>query len=293
MPCFHRRKAWRVGGSVIFKEPSEGKARELLLLPCGGCIGCRQARARDWMVRCGLELSFHKRACWITLTYDDANLPPTLSKKHLSAFVKRLRAALSERDRRFRFFGAGEYGDKYGRPHYHVILFGCSQDDEALIVAAWGMGRVQVDRLEPAAIAYVAGYTAKKIGDSRPVSVAIGEFEVLDRTTGEIVRGSYRNVMYQPPFLLMSRKPGIGGDARKWWRSWRKSAIWDGAEVRVPRFLHEAFKKRASPEELAALLVEKDAYLASLPLDAKSREKDGEKIAAAKYNLKLSQRGKL
>lgn len=269
------------------------------MIPCGNCLGCRQARARDWMVRCQLEASRHKLVCWATLTYSNENLPTTLQRRHLSGFVKRLRSRIGEeldrrgQPRRFRHFGCGEYGEKYGRPHYHIILFGLSKKDEPAITAAWGMGRVQVDRLEPAAIAYVAGYSAKKHDDNRKTWVAVGRFEQLDRETGEVTAGTYRNVIYQSAFLLMSRKPGIAGDARKYSSSWRSTAIWDGAEVRVPRYLHESYKAHATPEALCKLQAEKDAFLASIPLDSKSRERAAEAIAKAKYNLKLSQRGKL
>lgn len=245
------------------------------------------------MVRCQLELSATGRrpSCWVTLTYDDAHLPITLRKDHLSGFVKRLRARFGER--RFRFFGCGEYGEKRGRPHYHVILFGLGQEDSREIEASWGMGIVQVDRLEAAAVAYVAGYTAKKLGIQQQPQFVYGEFEQLDRETGEITKGRHRNMLYQPPFLLMSRRPGIGGEARKYWRSWRKSAVWDGKEVRVPRFLHEEYKKRATPEELEALKQEKDAYLAAVPLDAKLRERAGEIIATRRLTLKAEQQRSL
>lgn len=242
------------------------------------------------MVRCQLELSAtgKRPSCWATLTYDAAHLPVTLSKDHLSAFVKRLRFHLGER--RFRFFGCGEYGERNGRPHYHIILFGLGQSDEALIRKAWSMGLIQVDRLEPAAIAYVAGYSQKKLGVGRKTWKVQGYFERLDRATGEVSAGTHENVIYQAPFLLMSRRPGIGGDARKHFRSWRKSAIWDGKEVRVPRFLHEAYKANATPDELLKLEAEKDAYLGSLPLDAKLRERAGEIIATKRLNLKQESR---
>lgn len=243
------------------------------------------------MVRCQLEVGAHPTSCWATLTYDDAWLPVTLRKDHLSAFIKRLRARLGER--RFRFFGCGEYGEKRGRPHYHVILFGLGHDDAREIEAAWGLGIVQVDRLEPAAVAYVAGYTTKKVGTDDRSTYEFGEFESLDRSTGEMTKGRFRNVIFQAPFLLMSRRPGIGGDARKHWRSWRKSAVWDGKEVRVPRFLHEAYKANATPEELLKLQAEKDDYLGNIPLDAKSRERAGEVISLRRHSLKLEQRGKL
>lgn len=235
------------------------------------------------MVRCGLEVQAtgHRPVCWATLTYDETHLPHTLQKTDLSAWVKRLRARVHPRT--FRFFGCGEYGERNGRPHYHCILFGLGQADEKVIREAWGMGICQVDRLEPAAIAYVAGYTAKKLGTAGRVRIRTK----VDPATGEDLG---QEIEYQPPFLLMSRRPGIGGDARKYWRSWRKTAIWDGREVRVPRFLHEEYKKRATAEELATLQDEKDEYLGSIPLDAKTREKAGERIALARVTLNQERR---
>lgn len=258
------------------------------------------------MVRCGLELQAHRTSCWATLTYDDAHVPVTLRKDHLSAFVKRLRARLG--DRRFRFFGCGEYGDERGRPHYHIILFGLAQGrplfsmttrkwsgagDEDDIIAAWGMGRVQVDRLEPAAIAYVAGYTTKKLDPNDPPQYEYGRYEALDRETGEITSGIHRNTFYQPPFLLMSRQPGIGGDARKFWRSFRDSAMWEGTPVRPPRFLHEAYKANASPSELEALQQERDEFYAQLPVDAGLREQAQKTITLSKLRLASERRRKL
>lgn len=245
------------------------------------------------MVRCGLELQATGRrpSSWATLTYDAAHVPETLRKADLSAFVKRLRARLGER--RFRFFGCGEYGERNGRPHYHIIFFGLGQADERMICEAWGQGICQVDRLEPAAIAYVAGYTAKKLGSG---GMTRWHYELeypVDRESGELLQGppiARRVIDYQAPFLLMSRRPGIGGDARKYWRSWRKSAVWDGREVRVPRFLHEAYKAKATQGELEALKVEKDTYLASISLDAKQREKAGEEIALRRLQLRQETR---
>lgn len=245
------------------------------------------------MVRCQLELSSLGRrpSCWVTLTYDEAHVPVTLRKDHLSGWVKRLRSRVGIR---FRFFGCGEYGEQGGRPHYHVMLFGLSQKKhEADIVAAWGQGIVQVDRLEPAAVAYVCGYTTKKVGIVDKSEYAFGRFEELNRETGEVTAGVHRNIIYQAPFLLMSRNPGIGGDARTHWKSWRKSAVWDGKEVRVPRFLHDAFKANAPEEELYWLQAEKDAYLATVPVDSKLRERAGEAIALRKQSLTLQKRSKL
>lgn len=142
----------------------------------------------------------------------------------------------------FRFFGCGEYGELGGRPHYHAILFGAS--DVEACRRAWSKGFVTSEPVNPARISYVAGYCAKKLGFFRPKG------EEIDYSTGEV----YTHV---PPFLQMSRRPGIAGEFRKYSSSWRSSAIWQGRHFPVPRFLHESWKESASQSELAKLELEK------------------------------------
>ena len=69
-------------------------------------------------------MQLHHKAVFTTLTYSNEHLPPTLDRKHLGGFVKRLRDRLarSEPGRTIRFFGCGEYGTRTKRPHYHALL---------------------------------------------------------------------------------------------------------------------------------------------------------------------------
>lgn len=210
-----------------------------LLLPCGSCVGCQISRAREWAIRCTLEQQFHPVVSFVTLTYADRYVPPTLSRDHLSLFFRYLRRKVGK----VRFFACGEYGEQRQRPHYHALLFG-SSDREAFEVA-WGRkGFVTAEPVTPARISYTAGYCAKKLGFFRPKG------EEVDFATGEVYT-------HQPPFLQMSRRPGIAGDFRKHWRSWRSSAVWQGRPFPVPRFLHASYKENASESELATLELEK------------------------------------
>lgn len=214
---------------------------EYLRLPCGTCLGCRLSRARGWAIRCQLEADRHSELCWTTLTYDDERLPPTLRRSDLQFHLRSLRKKM--RGQKVRFFAAGEYGERTYRPHYHAIMFGAGQ--EAPIQECWPFGFARVDPLSPAAIAYVAGYASKKLDYAREPE------DRIDYSTGEVFR-------WQPPFIQMSRRPGIGGDAREFWRSWRHSAIWDGSEVPVPRYLHEAWKAHVTDADITALQVERE-----------------------------------
>lgn len=125
-----------------------------------------------------------------------------------------------------------------------MVLFGLSRYDEA-IPGAWPFGHVRVDPLTPAAINYVVGYVAKKVGQDASLS----EWRV-NAATGEYFK-------YQPPFIQMSRRPGIGSDARKFVSSWREYAVNDGIKMAVPRYLHDAWKASVDDEAIAVLKSEK------------------------------------
>lgn len=245
MACYHPRAAyWARDGAVT---PYADKACDRpgmprASIPCGGCVGCRVGRARGWALRCQLELLEHDAGCWCTLTYDAEHVPWTLQVSHLQGFLKRLRARLSPR--RVRFFASGEYGDEFSRPHYHAILFGVS-GVEADIQAAWPCGIAREHELRAEGIAYVAGYCAEKLSPA-------DEVDRVDWDTGEC---------WQRPFLQMSRRPGIGAAARRFTRSWRSFALFNDAEVPVPRYLHEAWVAQASVEDVQRLRAERDVLM--------------------------------
>ena len=107
-------------GTYSFKNFSDG-----MYVPCGRCIACRIRKREEWTIRLLHELKYHADAVFVTLTYNDESLPinqkgyPTLRKKHLQDFFKRLRINL-DRDyhhRKIKYFACGEYGDCTGRPH--------------------------------------------------------------------------------------------------------------------------------------------------------------------------------
>lgn len=139
---FPTRSEWiLLGREKIHKKYPRG----YIEVPCGRCLGCRIAHARMWTVRLMCELKYWKEAGFITLTYNDENLPEfaSLIKSDLQLFYKRFRKELSNEKRimeigkgfeesessiscmesKVKYYSCGEYGEK-GRPHYHVILFG-------------------------------------------------------------------------------------------------------------------------------------------------------------------------
>lgn len=263
----------RDGGVVMGRAPPREKP---LLLPCAKCIGCVTATAKAWALRAHLELQQHAVAAFSTLTYDEKHRPPTLSRAELSGWLKRLRYEVGP-NRPIRFLASGEYGEENGRPHYHAILYGCSEKDRELIDKSWKRGLTYTVNVSAAAINYVAGYTAKKLVTNSEL-----RRERVDEETGELYT-------YQPPFLQMSRRPGIGGEARRHTQSWRSYAIHNGQRMPVPRFLHEAWKKTATEEEIAELAQEKEEQQKIRQTTLKMLEAQ-EHINKAKQRMKAAKR---
>lgn len=128
--------------------------------PCGQCLACRINRSRVWQHRIMLESYVHSNSCFVTLTYDDENVPEdmNLKKEDYQKFLKRLRYYLGYK---FRYFLVGEYGEKTERPHFHVILFGVSMGEKDIIDRAWNKGYTKVGDVSKDSARYMTGYCVK------------------------------------------------------------------------------------------------------------------------------------
>lgn len=229
------------GGIIINADERDFMVKKLPIfeqierIPCGKCIGCRLSKSRDWANRCMLEAKEFENNCFLTLTYDDAHLPPfrpyvdvetgevyqrpMLVKKDLSKFMKLLRQKFKREFNHdnIRFFGCGEYGEKGQRPHFHVILFNCDFPDKKfykenpggkiytseILSSVWTKGIAITANVSWHTCAYVARYTMKKAYGE---DVKMRE-QVLAQLMPEQANGSK---LWQDEFVLMSRKPGIG-----------------------------------------------------------------------------------
>lgn len=214
-----------------------------LFLPCGQCIGCRLERSRQWAARCTLEMEMHEYNSSVTLTYDNPNVPKvydlqnrlagfTLYRKHVTDFLKRLRYAFPAC--KFKYFGCGEYGEDFVRPHYHLNLFGLDFVDKIQIENTksgypqyispeldkiWNMGRCTVTACNFETVAYAARYCLKKINGKRKE----------DHYSGK-----------ETELLFCSRRPGIGAS---WYKVYKndiypldKCVPRPGITCRPPKF---------------------------------------------------------
>lgn len=127
------------------------------VVPCGKCHRCKQKLRNDWAIRLMHEI---KRGYFVTLTYNDENLPKDkkLKKKHLQDYLKRVRKHYSKDGSKMKYFGVGEYGDQFGRPHYHLII---NVENAELLNNQWHYGFVYLGEINQATVLYTTKYVQK------------------------------------------------------------------------------------------------------------------------------------
>ncbi|WNK12776.1 MAG: replication initiator protein [Microvirus sp.] len=262
MPCFHPIPAYRTkGGDVVFTR-GLGRGFTNLQIPCGNCLGCRLNRARQWAIRCIHEASLDKdNNSFLTLTYNDENLPAnnSLHRDHFPDFIRSLRKRTRQQ---IRYFHCGEYGDDFGRPHYHALLFGYTFPDAKLwrevrgnkvytsdfLSTVWGKGFTSIGAVTFQSAAYVARYVLKK--QSGPSRV----YEFTNKETGEIYTR-------EKEYVTMSRKPGLGTG---WYEKFgsdvfpRDEIVMDGKTLSVPRFYDKIYECENGESALAEIKKERE-----------------------------------
>lgn len=265
MACLSPRKAWRAimpnpSGkfSLVFSR-KKGLKSTAMRVPCGQCIGCRLEKSRQWALRCQKEADLYDENCVVTLTYDDAHLPAngSIQLEDVQLFMKRLREHFS--GTRIRSFGCAEYGEKRGRPHYHIVLFNLDFSDKVedlemdqdefkyyqskVLTEIWGMGKTQIMDCNFETTAYVARYVTKKINGPGHTRIK------LDLKTGRFVP------VADERSVAVSRRPGIG----KAWYDANKQHVFNqdtvferGMAMRPPKFF-DRHMELDDPEAFAKL----------------------------------------
>ena len=107
--------------SGILQQPDYLDFVKFVNVPCGCCSECLKDRSRQWALRILKEAEQYQNNYFITLTYNDDNLPQdrNLVKSEISDFNKKLKVYLNRKglESDFRFYGVGEYGSQTARPH--------------------------------------------------------------------------------------------------------------------------------------------------------------------------------
>nr|QJB19245.1 MAG: replication initiator protein [Microvirus sp.] len=195
---------------------------------CGHCIPCHLKYCNQWQFRFHIHGIQNPVFHCVTFTYDNHHLPyitadndkkyMTLVRAHASNYFKTLRNATKKRHKKtpdlipkISYMIAGEYGDKFKRPHYHAIIFNAHTDD---IITSWKHGKIHFGATDlNNTLNYALKYTLKSRtwktqknqSYERPFvnfSKGIGEslirrgnrtIECIDTETGEITEKIYKN----------------------------------------------------------------------------------------------------
>lgn len=218
---------------------------------CGSCVPCLLRNSNEWAFRCALEYSLCDVACCLTLTVDEEHIDifsEGVNRREIQLFLKRVR-----RSHPVRYFGCGEYGSLYGRPHYHVILFGWMPEDKryfkrsktglpiyvsAELSKLWTYGFATIEDFNESTAVYCSKYL-NKIKPPLPGKT--------------------------PPFTFMSLKPSIGILALKYEDFERGYIYHKGVKRVIPRSFYLSLKRKGI--EFPELSESRLAYVESLDDD--------------------------
>lgn len=169
-----------------------------VMIPCGGCVGCRVDRAILWRNRAKSELILKGRSAFVTFTYDTEHLhfsqvgpDMTLCRDDVHKFLDNLRHQVvkvpgSRRD--FSYFLCGEYGGQFQRPHYHALFFGLDfYDCSRLFDNLWSHGSVKSLPVQAGSIDYVTDYVSKRYDG--PLAVEMYDSRGVERPFCSVSRG--------------------------------------------------------------------------------------------------------
>lgn len=157
-----------------------------IIVPCGKCPDC----ARKWRTQLAQRARYEflrygdNKTCFITLTVSDDNIDKvfpngSLDHTEFQKFMKRLRSKLKYHgfSGSIKYICCGEYGEKNGRPHFHVLMYGWKPHDlkaatfkskkgyttwkSDFLTETWGFGFVDVGEVSEHTAPYMAKYVTK------------------------------------------------------------------------------------------------------------------------------------
>lgn len=235
---------------------------EYIAVPCGKCIECLTQYSEIWSYRIIREAKLHKQVCMLTLTY--AVAPSSgVQKRDVQLFMKSLRKSLAPL--KVRFFACGEYGAKFSRPHYHAIIFGWFPPDVTYFFSRNGHAVYKSDKV---AKLWKHGY----------VSVEEVTLESAKYCAKYLQKLQKLPVGLNPPFTLMSNRPGIGFDEHDFSYLKTDKLYYRGKYISTPRYLlKKAEDYGAVIDDLKAFRIDK----------AKMYEKQSNRRLAARQRFIL------
>lgn len=247
---------------------------KVIELPCRKCLGCKMARSREWAIRCQHEAQMHEHNCFITLTYDEKNIPDDRGLQYIDfqLFMKRLRKRFTGTE--IKFFMCGEYTPQKGRPHFHACLFGLDFADKKyfrktkrgskiyrsrILEELWDKGFSTIGTVNAASAGYVARYLIDKQRETR-------HYEYIDKETGEVHQR-------EKEFQKMSLRDAIG---KRWYEQFKSDVfphdyiIIDGRKAPVPGYYRQLLR-RSDLAEYQKVTDKRIAYIESDKRTAKEK----------------------
>lgn len=176
------------------------------------------------------ESQYWESSLFLTLTYNQENLPDNkeLDPEQLRLFHKSVASMLRRKGRSYRYFSSGEYGDKNGRPHYHVIAFGLGLQDlkpypgrpGRYMIDQWSKGFIDAKPLIYNRARYTAKYLQKQ-------GYIYGKQKILKHIS---------NGNPYPPFLMRAQGLGL-----RWALDHREELqkgylVFNGRQRSIPRY---------------------------------------------------------
>lgn len=196
-----------------------------------------------------------------TPTHEERIRADSLCKRDLQLFTKRLNESNRRSSARkgIRYYGCGEYGEKLGRPHYHLAVFGEEFSGDRYpwrrspsghqlwrsprLEKLWPHGNAEIGELTFESAAYIARYMMKKITGPK----AKEHYQRVD-ADGEVY-------WITPEFNVMSRNPGIG---KGWMQKYERDVyphdyvVINGQKCKPPRY-YDKLLEALKPHEMEAI----------------------------------------
>lgn len=252
---------------------------------CGRCEGCLKTSIGNWAFRLQVEAKRSLYVHFVTLTYDPEFVPltksiiPTLDKRDVQLFFKRLR---KRQGKGIKYFIVGEYGTRSYRPHYHAIIYNCS--DVKDYTKAWSVGDKVIgnvhigDSIDNGAIPYTLKYMYKK--------GMVPMFEDDDRL---------------PEFRMMSKRLGdnyLSPAMLRWhledFPNRQYAVLSNGIKISLPRYIREKIIELGNVDRKTLLKDEESVFMTSTDGDYRSLRSRVEnlKVQQLKFEKKRGQDGR-
>lgn len=210
-------------------NPLTGEFKEIFqLVDCCHCVLCQKKRRNRISSRAVLESINHQNPpLFVTLTYSQEHYnfdvkDVTNHTREIQLFNKRLRKALQPYQLTYKYIFVSEFGSKFGRLHYHALLFGLNEPElmelennqtiyrkpdapkqvyklTNIISKAWNKGIIELEEAKDLSGKYVSKYIGKSSdGKQTKVlkSIKLGAKFLTQDKIEEIRQNTSKNSFY-------------------------------------------------------------------------------------------------